>query len=416
MAFIAAGCGSSAKSSGATTAAGATTTRAGGTSATTAGSAGTTGAGTSAAPATTSAPKGTLKIGVLIDQSGPTAASHAQNLEGIQLAVDKINAAGGAGGYKLELDVADDASKSAQDVSQSVKLIEQDHVVAILGPMLSGGALAVIENMKTSNKFVPMVGTAGDPSILHGDPATGKYYFNASLDTQLFAKDAVDVLNKQVKPKTMGSIFTKVVSAESAAKISQQEAESMGIKWVGSEGADLTQTDLLAATRKLKDEGAESIVMWLVTPASVLGWLRAREQLSWNVPWAIADVTLAPNYASVPQLIEGAYVGSMCDPRTDGFKAMLADYQKAHNKPLDVGAYDNTGSMYNGTLLLGNAISRATDPTNPDSIRDALETTKNFPSSCHIPTTLSLAPDDHVMAGAYPFFQFTGGQKVYLAN
>jgi hypothetical protein len=214
----------------------------------------------------------------------------------------------------------------------------------------------------------------------------------------------------------MGSIYTTVVSAESASNISKAHAEELGVKWVGSEAVALDQTDLLSAARNLKDAGAESVVIWAVTPAAVLGWLRAREQLQWDVPWAIADVTLSAHYDSVPELIEGALVGSMCDPRTDGFKAMLAAYKEANGEDLPVGAYDNTGAMYNGTLLMADAISRATDATDPDSIRDAIESTKGFPSSCHIPEKIDLSPTDHVMAGGYPFFRFTGGEKVYLES
>jgi branched-chain amino acid transport system substrate-binding protein len=368
-----------------------------------------------AAPDTTSGePKEPLEIGVIIDQSGPQAAGNARNLEGIELAIDKINAEGLAGGHPLELVVADDGSEAARSVSAAIKLIEEDDVAAILGPMLSGGALAVIEHMNTNEVFRPMIGTSGDPAILHGEDATRKWYFNSSLDTQLFATEAVDVLVAEHSPATMGSIFTTVVSAESAANVSRDHAEELGIGWVGSEGVALDQTDLLAAARTLQDAGAESVVIWAVTPAAVLGWLRAREQLSWDVPWVIADVTLSAHYESVPELIEGALVGSMCDPRIDGFQEMAAAYQEKHGEELPVAAYDNVGAMYNATLVLADAISRATDPTDPASIRDAIEETSGLESACQIPLEIELSPEDHVVAGGYPFFRFTGGERVYL--
>jgi branched-chain amino acid transport system substrate-binding protein len=374
----------------------------------------TTAAGTTGAPTTKPEPKDPINIGMLIDQSGPAANTQAVMLQGAELAIKLANEEGGVDGHPIELKVENDESTPAKDVAGAIKLIEEDNVKGILGPMLSGGALAVIEHMKTSGTFVPMVGTSGDPGILHGDYENREWYFNTSLDTQLFARDAVDALVSQEPVTKMGSLVTSLVSAESAAKISEERAKELGIEWTKTVPVALEQTDILAAARELKDSGADGVVIWVITSAQVLGWLRAKEQLSWDVPWAIADINMAVHYDSVPELIEGAIIGSICDPRTEGFQAVMEAYEAEHGKPMPVSDYDNFGAVFNGTRLMLDAMSRATDPTDPAAIQDALESTSGFQSTCQLPEEVTLSPDDHVVAGSYPFFRFVGGEKEYF--
>ena len=85
-----------------------------------------------------------IKIGGLLETSGFIASLGQPGLEGAMLAVEQINAKGGIAGKKLELININTESDNTKTVSAVKRLIEQDKVAAIVGPMNSGSSFASI--------------------------------------------------------------------------------------------------------------------------------------------------------------------------------------------------------------------------------------------------------------------------------
>ncbi|HEY0658827.1 MAG TPA: ABC transporter substrate-binding protein, partial [Pyrinomonadaceae bacterium] len=84
----------------------------------------------------------TIKVGVYGDLSGQTASFGQSTKNGIQLAVDEINAAGGVNGKQIQLIIEDDQGQPQQATTVVQKLINQDKVQAILGEVASTNSLA----------------------------------------------------------------------------------------------------------------------------------------------------------------------------------------------------------------------------------------------------------------------------------
>ena len=63
--------------------------------------------------------------------------------QGLELEVDAFNAAGGANGRPVELDVMDDKSDTSTDVANFTKMITQDNVTAVIGPLTQPGGEAI---------------------------------------------------------------------------------------------------------------------------------------------------------------------------------------------------------------------------------------------------------------------------------
>jgi branched-chain amino acid transport system substrate-binding protein len=112
-----------------------------------------------------------LKIGAVFSLTGGGNVYGPQQAKAAQLAVDELNEAGGVGGVPLRLVVVDDHSKPADGKRAMRRLIQKDHVVAILGPTLSLVAVAadpVANQLKTpvvavSNTAEGIVGTCAYP-------------------------------------------------------------------------------------------------------------------------------------------------------------------------------------------------------------------------------------------------------------
>jgi branched-chain amino acid transport system substrate-binding protein len=91
------------------------------------------GCGSSSSSPSSSGRKGPIPIGALTSITGTFAPWGLELRDGMQFAVNQINAAGGVDGRKLQLVVADDTSEPAAGITAFNRLTEQDHVVAAGG-------------------------------------------------------------------------------------------------------------------------------------------------------------------------------------------------------------------------------------------------------------------------------------------
>ncbi len=86
--------------------------------------------------------KESIKFGVIGSYTGPNAKPGQSMKQGVQLAVDEINKAGGVGGQMIEPIFEDDASVPAQSVSATEKLVTKDEVRFLIGTFNSATTLA----------------------------------------------------------------------------------------------------------------------------------------------------------------------------------------------------------------------------------------------------------------------------------
>lgn len=86
----------------------------------------------------------TYKIGLNYELSGDVATYGQANVQGIEMAAEEINAAGGIDGKKIELIKYDTKSDAAEATTLATKLMTQDKVITVIGPATSGGMKATI--------------------------------------------------------------------------------------------------------------------------------------------------------------------------------------------------------------------------------------------------------------------------------
>jgi branched-chain amino acid transport system substrate-binding protein len=140
----------------------------------------------------------TIKIGVAITLTGTQSNPGKHSEQGVDIAVEQINAAGGINGKRVEVIKYDDRGQPAEALKAITRLIEQDKVHAIMGPLSSNSVMAVGEYVNDAE--VPAIGVAvGIVWLAQG----WDYYFRASANTGTTA----DTIFKTIKAsgaKTMG--------------------------------------------------------------------------------------------------------------------------------------------------------------------------------------------------------------------
>ncbi|AGC68001.1 high-affinity branched-chain amino acid ABC transporter systemsubstrate binding protein LivK [Thermoclostridium stercorarium subsp. stercorarium DSM 8532] len=140
-----------------------------------------------------------IKIGINYELSGGSATYGQSSVEGIEMAIDEINQAGGINGKKIVTVKYDNESKESEAATLANKLVSQDKVVAILGPATTGCFTSQIP-VANKNKVPIITGSAtGDNLTLAADGSVHEYVFricfNDSFQGRVMANFAVNNLS-----------------------------------------------------------------------------------------------------------------------------------------------------------------------------------------------------------------------------
>lgn len=134
-----------------------------------------------------------IKIGVIEPLTGTNAESGLLEAAGIKFAASEVNAAGGIasmGNAKIQLIVADDAGTPEKAIESADKLVQVDHVVAVIGAYTSGETIPLAAEMQRLQ--VPLVATDQTNPKLTGSGYT--YVVRIGPDSSLGAKNMYDFI------------------------------------------------------------------------------------------------------------------------------------------------------------------------------------------------------------------------------
>src|SRR4030081_3537942 len=100
----------------------------------------------------------TIKVGEFGSLTGDNASFGISQNNGVQLAVQEINDAGGVLGKKLAVTLEDNQTKKGETTTFVRKLISQDHVVALIGEVASSKTLEAAPIAQAAT--IPLIATA----------------------------------------------------------------------------------------------------------------------------------------------------------------------------------------------------------------------------------------------------------------
>jgi branched-chain amino acid transport system substrate-binding protein len=161
-------------------------------------------AGGGGTPANSYAGK-TIKLGAILSITQAGGVYGPQSRDGMQLAVDQINKAGGVSGAQISLTVKDDASDKAQSAQLAQTMIQSDQDLALLGPTLSNSAVAVhplAESLKTPILAVSTTGIHIVPDCNFPQTTACRYVFRDSLGEETAIPDNIMSYSADAHPAT----------------------------------------------------------------------------------------------------------------------------------------------------------------------------------------------------------------------
>lgn len=200
----------------------------------------------------------TLKIGVNLELTGSVAAYGNAEKNGINLAVEQINKAGGVDGKKIEVITKDNKSENAEASTAATNLAVQSQVNAMIGPATSGAVAAASLNAQKTG--VPLLTPSGTQDDLTIDKDGVKKYifrttFQDSFQGQVLAQYAYQNLNakKVVLYYDNSSDYAKGI-AEEFQRVYPGEIVTVATFASGDK-------DFQSALTKFKDLDYDAIVM-----------------------------------------------------------------------------------------------------------------------------------------------------------
>ena len=125
----------------------------------------------------------TVKIGALLIDSGPLAGLKASQMKAIDLAVDQINAAGGAGGRKVEPVIITYAGTPDSAVDGATRAVQKDGALFITGMATSAVSPALSAKLASLNAL--MVEVYAQADALTGKACNPNYFRLNRNDTML---------------------------------------------------------------------------------------------------------------------------------------------------------------------------------------------------------------------------------------
>jgi branched-chain amino acid transport system substrate-binding protein len=333
-----------------------------------------------------------IKLGALLETSGFVAGLGNPGLEGARLAVDQLNAAGGINRRPVELINVNTESDETKAVTGAKRLIEQERVLAIVGPMSSGSVFAIIDTVQRAR--VPLMANGASRGIVL-PPDQKRGIFLAPLTDVLVQGRMLDHMKKRGITK-IALLNSDVAFGTSGREQLERLAPATGIRIVTQQTAGNADQDMTPQLAKIRASDAEATVVW-GTGGFIAIATKNHRQLDIKTPLYLSHAANDFNYLRLTgEAANGVYIPSSkiyvagalaaSDPQKPVIERFVGEYEKKYGRKPATFA----GNGYDSVMMLVAAIRKAGDDR--DKLRDALEGLKNYVG---VTAVYSYSPVDH---------------------
>jgi branched-chain amino acid transport system substrate-binding protein len=316
-----------------------------------------------------------IVIGEYGSLTGGTATFGISTDEGLQLALDQINAKGGVLGRSIKVVVEDDQSRPEEAVTVVQKLINQNQVVAVIGEVASTRSLAAAPVCQKAH--IPMLSPSStNPKVTQ----VGSYIFRACFIDPFQGAAMANFATNKLGMKKLAILYD--VKNDYSVGLRQFFIDTItknGGQIVADESYGEGDIDFKAQLTKIRSASPDGIyVPGYYTEVGLI--CRQARELGITVPLMGGDGWDSDKTFEIGRdAVNGCYFTNHYSPDEDRpqVKAFVSAYRAKYNgKTPDAMAILGYDSMD----LMADAIQRA-GSTKGKAIRDALAATHDFPAA-----------------------------------
>lgn len=311
-----------------------------------------------------------ISVGVVVPLTGPLSSNGLQMKNGMELALEEINGSSLLDGRKIRFTVEDSEGTPDGAERAYTKLIEQDGVVAVLGPFTSSATERIIP-IAHQNRVVAFSPT----SAALGLSARSEFVFRTSLTVDPLVRAGVRVTQERLEYDNAAIIVNEsdAFSSSNHEKV-KEELEKRGVRIVSEQTYSRTGA-LPDLTTQLNDimnavPAPEALFISALAPGRRGIMVQAR-RLGMDIPFLVTLFTsddISEANAVHPGAAEGAitfttWIAAVDTPENRRF---LRNFRAKYDEPDAFAALS-----YASTYILAEAIADASS-TDPEAIRDAM--------------------------------------------
>jgi branched-chain amino acid transport system substrate-binding protein len=359
-----------------------------------------------------------IKIGVDGPFTGGSSSMGVSMRDGVRLATEEINKAGGLLGRKIVLVERDDEAKNERGVQIAQELINKEKVAATVGYINTGVSLASQRFFQEAK--IPVMNNVSTGSIV-------THQFDDQPDNYIFRNSAHDSIQAPmiVEEAITRRGFKKVAILADSTNYGQLGREDLekalklkGVTPVAVEKFNIKDVDMTAQLLKAKEAGAEAVLTYGIGP-ELAQIANGMTKLGWKVPivgsWTLSMANYIDNAgpggegARMPQTF-------IQEPTTPKRKAFIENYLKTF-KPKNnrIDSPVSAAQGYDSIYLLAAAIKQAGSTDGP-KIKAALEDLKSPVEGVVTTYNKPFSKSDHdAITANIPVFGEVKGQRVVYA-
>jgi branched-chain amino acid transport system substrate-binding protein len=313
-----------------------------------------------------------VKIGAILAVTGPAANLGLPESRTLQMIVEDANRAGGIAGRKVELIIKDSQGSAEKAVSFAKQLVEEENVLAIIGPTTSGESMKLKGYCDESQTI--LISCAAAETIVN--PVAKWVFKTPQMDS--FAARMIYATMKRMGISRIGVVVSNSGFGQGGKAQLEKLAPENGISVAISEVYDSTAGDFTGVLAKVKAQNVQAVVNWSVEPAqSIIP--KNMKQIGFDVPLFqshgfgnIRYVEAAGKAAEGIIFPCGRLLVADRLPAGHPQKQLLEGYKKEYEGRFKEEVSTFGGHAYDAFLILSEAIKSA-GSIDKAAVRDAIE-------------------------------------------
>lgn len=351
-----------------------------------------------------------IVIGSHTDLSGPVVSVGAPQRNGMVMATEEINSAGGINGRKLRLVIEDSAYDPKKAVLATQKLLTHDNVFAIIGVL--GSATTQASMPLVLERGVPMLFpmAASDITYLPYHPLKFAMMPLASEHMRVAVKFAYEKLGK----RRMGILYQDDETGQSVLRAAEEQLKVHGLSMIERTSYKRGETNFTAQIARLKAANLDMFLMGTNPRETAGASIEAKAQ-----SWPVEKIVFSGLVSSVINLggdaVDGLYgtaqfVG-VSQESSPAYQALVERYKARFGQDIADGA--NFG--YTSIMLFAEGAKGAGRNLTPQTLAQSLEKVKNFRTPFEA-SPFSFKPNDHSPPRDAMLMQVRGGKWKVIAG
>ncbi len=321
-----------------------------------------------------------VKIGIIVSATGPAASVGATQQRTVSILPRTL------GGQDVSYILMDDASDASTTVTAARKLITEDGVDAIVGPSLTPNSLALLDLV--SEARTPMISLAGSALIVDPPLDRRRWVFKTPQSDAQMASIVRDHMKRR-NIKTLALIGFNDAYGEGWIKVMTTLAEAAGIKVVGSERYQRTDSSVIGQVLKILSQNPDAIFIAASGTPAALPQTTLAERGFKGVVYQTHGVANNDFLRVGGKALEGTFVPAgpvlVAEQLPDSHPAKAAglDFVRRYEAIPGAGARSTFAAyLWDAQLILDKAIATAATKAQPGreafrvALRDAIEDTR----------------------------------------